>query len=197
VLCGIGHETDVTLADFAADLRAPTPTAAAELAAPARLDCLARLQALADALQQGMRRGLDGRRQRTDHAALRLARPTELLRRQAHRLAMLQHRLAAAMRLTEFTHAQGQRQSASRLRRAAAMLLGQHGQRLAALAARLEALAPQRVLARGYAWLSDEHGDAVMSTARVAPGQRITATLADGQLRATVLAVDRTSPGKR
>ncbi len=197
VLCGVGHETDVTLADFAADLRAPTPTAAAELAAPARLDCLASLQALADALHQGLRRGLDGRRQRIDHAALRLARPTELLRRQAQRLAMLQHRLGAAVHLTRLTHAQGQRQSASRLQRAAVVLIAQHGQRLAALAASLDALAPQRVLARGYAWLSDEQGGAVTSVAQVAPGQHIAATLADGQLRATVVAVDRTSPRKR
>ncbi len=194
VMCGVGHETDMTLADFAADLRAPTPTAAAELAAPARLECLTTLQSLAAALQQRMQRALDARRQRLDHAALRLARPTELLRRQRQTLAMLQHRLAAAVRQTSLARAEQERQTASRLRRAVAVLRAQHGQRLASLAARLDALAPQQVLARGYAWLSDAHGAALTSAAQVAPGQRIAATLADGHLSATVIDVERSDP---
>jgi exodeoxyribonuclease VII large subunit len=194
VLCGVGHETDVTLADFAADLRAPTPTAAAELAAPARLDCLATLQALTSALRQRVQRGLDGRRQRLDHAALRLARPTELLRRQTQALALLRHRLGTALRQTRLSRAQQERQAALRLRRAASVLQAQQAQRLASLAARLEALAPQRVLARGYAWLSDAQGSALTSAAQVEPGQRIAATLADGQLSATVIAVERPGP---
>jgi len=197
VLCGVGHETDVTLADFAADLRAPTPTAAAELAAPARLDCVAALQALAAALQQRVQRALDARRQRLDHAALRLARPTELLRRQRQALAMLQHRLAAAVRQACLARAQQERQTALRLRRAVAVLGSQHAQRLASLAARLEALAPHHVLARGYAWLSDAQGAALTSAAQVAPGQRIAATLADGQLSATVISVERSGRAPR
>ena len=197
VLCGVGHETDVTLADFAADLRAPTPTAAAELAAPARLDCLATLGALASTLRQRAQRGLDGRRQRLDHAALRLARPTELLRRQTQTLAMLRHRLGMAVRQTSLARAQQERQAALRLRRAVAVLQAQQAQRLASLAARLDALAPQQVLARGYAWLSDAQGSALTSVARIAPGQRIAATLADGQLSASVIAVDRAEPPRR
>ena len=190
VLCGVGHETDLTLADLAADQRAPTPTAAAELAAPARLDCLAALQAAASAMQQRLQRALDARRQRLDHAALRGARPTEMLRRQAQRLAMLQYRLAAAARLTSTARAQQQRQSAQRLRRAALVLRAQHAQRVAALAARLDTLDPRQVLARGYAWLSDSRAAAVSSVAQIAPGQRIVATLGDGSLRATVIDVD-------
>jgi exodeoxyribonuclease VII large subunit len=197
VLCGVGHETDVTLADFAADLRAPTPTAAAELAAPARLDCLVALRALAMAMQQRLQRALDARRQRLDHAALRLARPTELLHRQAQALAMLQHRLAAAVRQMTLGHAVQERQAALRLQRAAAVLRTQHLLRLASLRARLEALDPRQVLARGYAWLSDSQGVALMSAAQVAPGQRIDATLADGRLSATVLDVERSSLDRR
>ena len=190
VLCGVGHETDVTLADFAADLRAPTPTAAAELAAPARLDCLAALQTLGSAMRQRVQRALDARRQRLDHAALRLARPTELLHRQRQALAMLQHRLAAAVRQTSVARAQQERQTALRLRRAVAVLRAQHAQRLASLAARLDALDPHQVLARGYAWLSDARGVTLTSTAQIAPGQRIAARLADGQLSATVIEVE-------
>ena len=197
VLCGVGHETDVTLSDFAADLRAPTPTAAAELAAPSRLECMAALQALATTLSQRVQRGLDGRRQGLDHAALRLARPTDMLRRQAQTLAMLQHRLAAAVRLAGLAHAQRERQTALRLRRAVAVLHVQQTQRLASLAARLDALGPRQVLARGYAWLSNAQGVALTSAAQVEPGQRITATLADGRLSATVLDVDRADMDQR
>ena len=194
VLCGVGHETDVTLADFAADVRAPTPTAAAELAAPARLDCVAALEALAAAMQQRVQRALDGQRQRLDHAALRLARPSELMRRQAQTLAMLHHRLVTAVRQSGLARGQRERQAAQRLRRAVVVLQAQQRQHLAALAARLEALDPHRVLARGYAWLSDAQGLAIVSATQVEAGQRIAATLADGRLDASVVAVVR-QPG--
>jgi len=77
------------------------------------------------------------------------------------------------------------------------VLGSQHAQRLASLAARLEALAPHHVLARGYAWLSDAQGAALTSAAQVAPGQRIAATLADGQLSATVISVERSGRAPR
>ncbi|MBK6863651.1 MAG: exodeoxyribonuclease VII large subunit [Ideonella sp.] len=190
VICGVGHETDVTLADFAADLRAPTPTAAAELAAPARSDCLATLQAQAAALRHRMQRALDTQRQRVDRASLRLARPADLLRREGQGLAMLSHRLDAALRQASAGAAERERQAGQRLRRAAAVLQAQHHQRLEAIAARLALLDPRQVLARGYAWLSDAQGAAVMSVARLATGQALTATLADGRVSAEVLAVE-------
>src|SRR5439155_11685791 len=66
VICGVGHETDVSLCDFAADVRAATPTAAAELVAPAARDCLGELQGLAGALQRRLRGALDTQQQRID-----------------------------------------------------------------------------------------------------------------------------------
>ncbi|MEO8123041.1 MAG: exodeoxyribonuclease VII large subunit [Burkholderiales bacterium] len=191
VVCGVGHETDVTLCDFAADLRAPTPTAAAELAVPARSDCLSALQAAASALRLRVQRALDDRRQRLDRAALRIARPADALQRQRQMLSALQHRLALAARQAGATRAQHERQVAQRLRRAVAVLRSQQQQRLATNAARLVALDPRRVLARGYAWLSDRNGVALTTTARLEPWQRIDATLADGRLSANVVEVVR------
>ncbi|HEY0858329.1 MAG TPA: exodeoxyribonuclease VII large subunit, partial [Albitalea sp.] len=98
VVCGVGHETDVSLADFAADLRAPTPTAAAELISMATDDCLATLAALGGRLQRRVRHLLDLQAQRLDASALGLARPTRLVQRQGHLLSMLSQRLAAATR---------------------------------------------------------------------------------------------------
>ena len=197
VICGVGHETDVTLADFAADVRAPTPTAAAELAAPARADCMAALQGLAAMLRQRTQRGLDNRRQRVDRAALRLARPAELLRREGQDVATLAHRLAAAMRVTRAAAAEQQRQAARRLQRAVGVLQAQHAQRLAACRARLDLLDPRQVLARGYAWLTDAQGRPLTSTHRLAPGDAIDATLADGRVHAQVLGVERAARGAR
>lgn len=191
IVCGVGHETDATLADFAADLRAPTPTAAAELAAPSRSDSLAALAAAFHLLRQRVQRALDDRRQRLDRAALRIARPADALQRERQRLASLQHRLALAARQSAALRAQRERQLASRLRRAATVLRSQQQQRLAAHAARLAALDPRRVLARGYAWLSDARGVALTTTAQLEPGQRIAAVLADGRISADVVEVTR------
>ena len=96
IVCGVGHETDITLADLAADLRAPTPTAAAELAAPARADCLERLSALGRLLSLRTTARLDGQAQRLDRLALKLSRPSELVNRQRRLLALLAQRTRTA-----------------------------------------------------------------------------------------------------
>lgn len=191
VVCGVGHETDITLCDFAADVRAPTPTAAAEIAAPARSECVAALRNAAHTLRQRVHRAIDARRQRLDHASLRIARPADALQRERQRLAALQHRLALAVRQSIVARAERQRRTAIQLHRAASVLRDRHAQRVAAYAARLDALDPRRVLARGFAWLTDANGVALTTTARVAPAARIGATLADGRLSADVVEVVR------
>ena len=191
VVSGVGHETDLTLADFAADLRAPTPTAAAELAAPAADACATLLATLAGLLRQRVERSLDLRRQRLDQAALRLARPAAGLRRHAQSLALLEHRLTGAARRGAERQSDRVARLARRWLAAGLAVRAAERQRLAALAARLDAVDPRRTLARGYAWLVDERGAPLLSTAQAAVGERLTAWLADGRLEAVVTAADR------
>ncbi|MEX8519085.1 MAG: exodeoxyribonuclease VII large subunit [Leptothrix sp. (in: b-proteobacteria)] len=192
VISGVGHETDITLADFAADLRAPTPTAAAELAATPRAECLNRLDQLAQQFDRRTAQRLEREAQRLDRAMLRLARPGDVLHRQRQRLQMLQQRqtqvlpaLLARQReqLDRLALQLHDSQRHQRLLRA---------QRLALLEARWRALDPHAVLARGYALLTDAQGRPVMSVAQAAPGQALQAALADGQLQVQVTAVQKT-----
>ena len=191
VICGVGHETDVTLADFAADLRAPTPTAAAELAAPSQREALDALAALAQRLRRPMHRALEQQAQRLDQRALQLARPSAVLAAHRQRLALAEQRAASALR-----HALDRAQSqlpwiAARLRAAAATRLQRQAAALDTLQARLAALDPTQVLARGYAWVTDEARRPIVSVTGLAPGQRVHAVWADGEARAQVLSVQR------
>ncbi len=187
VISGVGHETDVTLVDFAADLRAPTPTAAAEMVARDRGDALAQLDALAQHLSHRMGQRLDGQAQRLDQIAFRLTRPSQLLGQHVQRLHMAEHRMLAACQRRVQGGGQALPVLQARLMRATASQLAQAQARLEARGDRLEALSPQRVLERGYAWLADAGGHAITGVAQVQAGQAVSATLADGllQLRVT------------
>jgi exodeoxyribonuclease VII large subunit len=196
VICGVGHETDVTLCDLAADLRAPTPTAAAELAAPARADALALLDARADALARRMRRALDKEAQRLDTLAMRLQRPAASLAGHGQRLQ------AAAVRLRSAALQRIARQSlqlptlAERVQRAAQVHLQRQRQRLDGATQRLDALDPRQVLQRGYAWVEDTRGRPVLSVRALAAGQTVQAVWADGRASAQVLEVRAEVPGQ-
>jgi exodeoxyribonuclease VII large subunit len=180
VVSGVGHETDVTLADFAADLRAPTPTAAAELAAPTREALSSVLEACAAVLRRRIHEALDQQAQRLDRLSLRLARPGQAVRAQRERLMVLEHRLVALP-----TRATGQQrtrlaQLEGDLHRSLERQLTGSAQRLATMAARLRALDPKQVLTRGYAWLSDAEGRPVGSVRALAIGTPLQAVLHDG-----------------
>ena len=181
VVCGVGHETDVTLCDLAADLRAPTPTAAAELVAPRTQDCLSELASRAARLQRRVDAMLDAHAQRLDRSAKRLSRPDDRLRAHAQQLGLLAHRLAGQLpRALELRRARLQQLDID-FRRATARHLLRRTEALNGLTARLTALDPQRVLARGYAWLIDAgSGRAVTSVAQLQVGSRLHAVLADG-----------------
>ena len=216
VVSAVGHETDFTLADFAADLRAPTPSVAAELMVPDRRDLLARLQALHGRSQTLQRHRLAQAMQRADRAALRLQAqsPEARLRLLRQRQDGLHRRLDALWR----AHLQ-ERQA--RLRRAATVLCAHHPARrlavlherllrlrarpqsaisrvlqrdrlqLQALARSLEACSPLATVARGYSILTREgDGTLVHSITQAAVGDRLQARLADGSLSLRVDAVD-------
>lgn len=194
VIAGIGHETDVSLVDFAADLRAPTPTAAAELAAMPREEALVVLHDLARRARRGVALRLDGQSQRLDRTTLRLARPAQALAPHRERLALLSQRQRTAMHRHLERQQQRQTVLASRWMQAARQLRLRAVQRLDVLVARLGALDPQRVLSRGYAWLGDAEGRALTSVNQLQPGQTVKARLADGRIEAQVIGIEPDKP---
>lgn len=183
VICGVGHESDVTLSDFAADLRAPTPTAAAELAAPSGRDAQALLAAWAHRLTRALGQRLDTQAQRLDRVAMRLARPADALRSHGKALALLDQRRRALVQLAVARQAQRQQEQARRLHRGVFSLLRLRRAQLEALGARIQALDPLRVVARGYALIQTVEGALVVEPGQLHDGLDLRLTLAGGQAR--------------
>ena len=195
VIAGVGHETDVTLADFVADLRAPTPTAAAELALPARDELLAGLTQIASRLAGLVARRLDAHAERLDRLALQLARPTQRLASARQQLQALAFRAARAIRRGVEVRAQLAPRLHERLRAKAALRLSSERVRLAGLGGRLAALDPTAVLARGYAIVQAPEGGPLTRPEQLHAGQDLTITLAQGAA-AVRLASARKLPAK-
>jgi exodeoxyribonuclease VII large subunit len=164
VVVGVGHETDFTIADFAADRRAPTPTAAAELVSPARSELLARIAECARCVAREMRRKLHYAAQAVDSPARRLVHPAARLRAHRELVTQLGARLAFAL--------------SHRVHRCQA--------HLARLNATLVSLDPTAVLARGYSITYDRAGNVLRSAAGLREGDPITTTLATGRVASEV-----------
>ena len=164
VVSGVGHETDFSIADFVADLRAPTPTAAAAAASPDRDALLEDVGQLRRRLVRDLRRALETRQQRLDHLARRLLTPAQRLARDRERVAQL----------------------GRRLRRDGRLSLQSRSQRLAALRAALGHLDPTQVLSRGYSIVRDAEGHVRASSAGLAAGDALDITFAEGAAGVTV-----------
>jgi exodeoxyribonuclease VII large subunit len=188
IVCGVGHETDFTIADFCADLRAPTPTAAAELVAPAREAWLGGLEDLQQRLQRAARRRLDGAAQRLDASAARLGRPSGRIQTQHQRLERQAQRLRYAVQARLAREDASLKAHLQSMRRAPHAPLGLCAQQMERLAGRLAGLDPRRVLERGYALLTQPDGTVLARTAQARAGQVVQARLADGRVDLTVVA---------
>ena len=186
VICGVGHETDFTIADFCADMRAPTPTAAAELCAQPQAVWLAVLAAMATRLQNGLDRQVQTSSQRLDIAASNLSRPSHYVTRQHARLALYQQKLQHAQRTTVNSLQNRLDAMKTRLSQAVARGSALPKDRLTQANMRLELLSPQLVLRRGYAWIANTEGQAITRVSQTRTGQSVRATLMDGQVDLTV-----------
>jgi exodeoxyribonuclease VII large subunit len=164
VVVGVGHETDVTIADFAADRRAPTPTAAAEMVSPAREELLARVGELAQRATREALRRIEYAMQTVDALARRLVHPRERLRTSRQLLGQLAARLALA----------------------AARRMDSFEAQLARLRASLASLDPQAVLERGYSLTRDAQGAVVRDAAKLQVGDRLGTTLARGWVESEI-----------
>jgi exodeoxyribonuclease VII large subunit len=186
LVCGVGHETDFTIADFCADVRAPTPTAAAELAARPRQDWLDDLTGLHENLQRIVQRRIDHAQQRLDQNSTRLGRPLARLGSQHMRLDRAGHRLHHAVQIRLEREGVRLQTLQAPLKSGVRWRLDLGVQMLDRHRLRMELLDPRLVLRRGYALLSDEAGHPITSTGQTHPGQAITAALADGEVALTV-----------
>ncbi|HSJ98673.1 MAG TPA: exodeoxyribonuclease VII large subunit, partial [Myxococcota bacterium] len=167
VVSGVGHETDFTIADFVADLRAPTPTAAAVAASADRLALRDEVAGLRRRLGRDLRRLLETCQQRLDGLARRLLTPAERLARDRERLAQHARRLRRALPDLALAR-RGLERDARRLQAAAGRGIDERARRLAALRTALSHLDPTQVLGRGYSIVRDADGRVRRSSAGLA-----------------------------
>ena len=201
IVCGVGHETDFTIADFVADQRAATPTAAAQAAVPERQELLQRLQQIEQHMKRSTVRQLERAMQQLDYLQRRLVHPAQRAHQQLQHLGQLQQRLQTALTHTMQNNnwrwqALQQRLRATRPDWAKLenrqielgrrwhelmhLALERYDHRLVAAQQHLQHLDPQQVLARGYSMVRNEHGAVVVDSAALALGAPLEITFARG-----------------
>lgn len=213
IVSAVGHEVDFSIADLVADVRAPTPSAAAELLSPDQLAWQQGLQSLERDLLRLVRRKLADATLRLTHLRQRLKHPGTQLReqsqrlddleqrlltaqrsfmlRQHNRLALQENRLMAVSPLPRLRQMQRDtRQRRQQLDSSMRRRLERHANRLAHLAQMLDSLSPLGILARGYAIVTDSNGAVLRDTSKVAIGDEVEARLASGHLGLTVRTVE-------
>lgn len=183
VICGVGHESDFTIADFVADHRAATPTAAAQAAVPERRELAHRCALLAQRSVRAFARTVATREQRVDTAARLLRPPSAQWRERARRLEALEWRLGARLRPPRLErHAAQVAALADRMLRAQRVFAASAGARVAALGQELDLVSPQAVLERGYAIVTRAGGEVVRAASEVGAAESLGVRLASGAL---------------
>ena len=174
VISAVGHEPDVTISDYVADLRAATPSNAAELAVPDREELIRQLRSMASAMGAHLAKQVKVNRQRlsTLAAARPLQSPTAYLDERRLLLDSIQRRLCAAQQ----------------------QALAKNRQRCVRLTAALDAMSPLKVLTRGYAMAQTEGGQLLRQVEQVRSGDRFTLQLSDGRIRALVESTEQLGP---
>ena len=207
IISGVGHESDFTICDFVADVRAPTPTAAATLAVPDRIALASGIEQTHTRLNRAVTQALAARMQRVDHASRRLIHPAARLAQQQQRAAALGERLARAWRqrlaeqqraiatlgsriVREFRAPLPQRAriaiAMESWRRHGRQRIGRHLVQVDTLAQNLAHLNPKAVLTRGYAIVTTPDGAVVVDASQVAPADRVNLAFATGRAEATI-----------
>jgi exodeoxyribonuclease VII large subunit len=211
VVSGVGHETDFTIADFVADLRAPTPSAAAEAVSPDRIMVLRQIVQTGESMRRSLRRKFEVSAQTLDFFGRRLVHPGERVRSEQRPLRQVAARLGACAtkavdarvwRLADLVrrfrsggpdtgrHLEQLHQRALRLQTAQAHQSHALSARLAAAGARLEALNPQAVLERGYSIATDQRGNVVRDSASLKSGDTLDIRFARGSAQTRVATLD-------
>ena len=187
IISGVGHETDFTIADFCADLRAPTPTAAAELCAVSQTDLVHQVMGLQELMQNLVHRQIDKSSQGLDLAQSRIGRPSQAISQQVLRVTRLEQSMLQRMASITQACQHDLINKKAHLQRALGQTLQNSQQRVQRSQLRLGLLNPRLVLERGFAWLSDERGVAISSVNHTKVGQSVQATLADGLVDLSVV----------
>jgi len=185
IVSAVGHEIDFTLCDFAADVRAETPSAAAELISSNFVARAERVERLAAAVEQSMERALGDARAQLEHGAsqLRLLSPAAAVERGCLRVDDLTNRMISAFERVLQTKRHVCEQSAVRFARCSPQgLVERESQRLLGLWKRLQSVSPESVLKRGFVIVSDEAGRPVARRMEVRAGQKLRAQFADGEI---------------
>jgi len=196
VVTGIGHETDFTIADFCADVRAPTPTAAAELCATSQVELIDRMNQYAQLLTEAIYKRIDGLAQRLDQIQSKLGRPSTWIHLQHREL----QKNAQALSRVAHQSCVSQQHRTSILRSTAQQrvqrYLDQYKHHLSHNQEQLKLLDPRLVLQRGYTWLTNEKGESVYQMSQLSVSQSISGTLVDGEVKMLVTQIKPSEKNK-